>query len=175
MMISDRKASRIFEKLSQTLQDHQLSWVLEQIDEQIAQGKTEKIKIQIYKEVLQDAEKEQRSLFHGLQTVSRKLKPSTKQERVVIVEYTPQERLLLLIDAIENVIVQTAEMEHQVTGFFNIDALGITRREKKPDIILYSELPDDTESVVFSRRSAQKSVVYANKMKPILEKLRKSI
>ncbi len=173
--MDDTKTVLIFEQLAETLQAHDLGWVVDQINEQLAQGKTEQVKISIYKEVsVEEPTKEQMHLFDG-QDVKKSLKPSTKQERMVIFEYSPQERLRLLVEAVKNVVSQTTELEEHVTKFYNGDVLGEPQRDIDANIIFYSEQSTDTDPFIFSKNNVGKSREFTDKLKPLLEKLLETI
>lgn len=105
--MDDREANQIFDRLVKILEAHELEWVSNQVIGQIQFGKTIEIEIKTLKSSEQKA---QRKMFED--DISSKYSPGGPKDTFPTrEEYSPTEKLLLLIDAIDQAIVATSEME----------------------------------------------------------------
>jgi hypothetical protein len=86
----------------------------------------------------------------------------------ITVDYSQKEALLLLIDAIEHVVVNTAEMENQI---FNTLTKEI---EKLGEVGFYSEEPNIKAKEV-SRRMLEDRIKRCRLLKQQLDSLRKEV
>jgi hypothetical protein len=78
-----------YRKLTAMLEEHQFSWVIEQLDEALQAGDVEL--------------------------------PDKKRSPTIIEDFSPQKKLKYLIDTIEQSIVNTADMEQEISSFLEND------------------------------------------------------
>lgn len=146
--MTDQECREVYRQLvamlndRELLDDRQINWVVEEVNEVIRAG-----------EIIDEA-------------VENSSKRSSRGFRTTR-EYTPQEALLLLIDAINSVVIQTAFIEKEVTSFF--------RREGEefnipPDIRFVSE--ENLQPIVFTYSSAIDRVEQARVLEGLLRQLR---
>jgi hypothetical protein len=159
--MNDEDFNTIFSALSEVLRQKEMHWVLDQVNEQIRLGKTES------KEISPDEDYRQSSLLDvGARPRARRGGARKKEEFLVTTEYTPKEKLLLLIDAIEQAVVNTNRMVHVTLEFtheeFNID-----------EISFYSE--EDQKSKTFRAEEFEVNARQIMYLKDLLEKLRSQI
>lgn len=110
-MMNEQECIHAFERLIKILNDNGLGWVAEQVNEQIRIGKT------IQREIETLKEGKGMPLFATVDDYSSKLTRGPKATFPVTVEYQPSERLELLINAVRQAIVDTADMEHHLVSF----------------------------------------------------------
>jgi hypothetical protein len=106
MPIENEDATRVFGKLASALRENKLEWVLEQVNETIAAGKP--------------AVKRVKALESGGDWRGVALRPGREAEFRTTLEYSPQEQLEIVLRAIRQAVLVTAEMErvvgHQFPG-----------------------------------------------------------
>jgi len=160
--MNNDECKEVFDTLIKMLNDQGLGWVVEQVQEQIRIGKTEEKEIKTLKEARHSP-----SIFE-LDDYRKQLKTGPLATFPVAVEYGSEERLQLLIDAIEQVVVNTAQMEESFTSFFETELPNLR------DIRFFSE--DGTSSPrEINRQSAVIRNEEAKKLKQLLEELRTEI
>ena len=98
--MKDRAADQYFSKLSEILSANKLSWVVASVNEVIRIGKLESKRL----EVEDDIPDEQDVLV-------RSEKGRSSQKFTVSVDYTPQERLLLLVDGLRAATMDASKVE----------------------------------------------------------------
>lgn len=150
--MTDAECREVYQQLvtmlsdRELLNDHLMNWVVEEVNEVVRAGV-------IIDEPVENSTKRSSRAF------------------ITTREYTSQEILLLLIDAIESIIVQTAFIEKEVTNFF--------RREGEefnvsPEIIFVSE-EEDSPPTVFTYRSAIDRADQALVLQRLLTQLRSEV
>lgn len=160
--MNDEDFNTIFFALSEVLRQKEMHWVLDQVNEQIRLGKTESKEISP-----QDEDYRQSSLLDvGARPRTLRGRARKKEEFLVTTEYTPKERLLLLIDAIEQAVVNTNRMVHDTLEFthegFNIDEITFySEEEQKPKTFRTGEFEANARQITY--------------LKDLLEKLRNQI
>jgi hypothetical protein len=150
-MMNDRECTQAYKQLGGILDEIALGWVIAQVSAQVKIGKAVQREI----ETLIDE--------HGA-----RLKKGPRATFAVTVEYTPSERLELLIDAIKQAVVSTAQMEDHLVGFCERDQ-GTPKR-----IEFRSEEPEGEHRII-NRQTVAARLVQANKLNELLEALRKEI
>jgi hypothetical protein len=152
----------IFSALSEVLRQKEMHWVLDQVNEQIRLGKTES------KEISPRDEDHRQNILLDVSARPRTIRGRArkKEEFLVTTEYTPKERLLLLIDAIEQAVVNTNRMVHDTLEFthaeFNID-----------EITFYSE--EEQKLKTFQTGEFEINARQIMHLKDLLEKLRSQV
>lgn len=138
--MNDAECIEVYDHLVRILNENELSWIRVQVAEQIRLGKTVEKEIATFKESRREL-----TLF-GTDDYHIQYKKGPKATFPVTEEYDPSERLLLLIDAIEQAIVNTAEMESHIIGYFG-EQLGNDWR----GIRFYSEEQDSQLIVLIGK------------------------
>lgn len=160
--MDDQQCTETYEILHKVLEQNGLGWVFEQVEEEIRLGKTVEREIDTLRE-----DKQGFDLFTH-EDYPTTLKKGTKARYPVTIQYSPPERLLLLIDALERAVVNTAEMEYHITDVFEGEledwkALTFHSEETGAHVISI------TEQTAFSR------LKHSKKLKELLDLLRKEI
>lgn len=142
-MLSDTESSHVYEALSKFVRERGLDWILEQVAEQVRFGMEEKKSVRVGRDdVWPETPDEPRSRR------SKVLFAATRP-------FTEQEKLRLLIDAIQQAVVNTTEMEasfREGLGTLEVPRAGmLVREELNPKFIEISESPQ-----VERRAGAQK-------------------
>jgi hypothetical protein len=98
-LVNDEEADRLYTRLLRMLGDRQLRWVAEQVSEEVALGRTFSKTVP----VLDSQESPEGS------------RPRRRKTKFVsTVQYTPKERLSLLLDAIDRAVVVTSEFQKHI-------------------------------------------------------------
>lgn len=111
--MNDQECDQVYDTLLTTLTKSGLDWVSAQVIHQVHLGKTVEKEIDTLREA---------GPIEGLFSQDQSLSHFRKGPRAkfpVTEEYDPKERLLLLIDAIKQAIINTAHMESTFTEFFD--------------------------------------------------------
>jgi len=111
--MDSQECNKVFERLLHMLDKNKINWVVEQVKQQVQLGKTIEKEI----ETLKHKEKEFAQLRED-DVYIPKVKKGPKAKFPVTEEYTPNEKLNLLLDAIEQAIVNTADMENHLIEYF---------------------------------------------------------
>lgn len=142
--MTDEECREVYRQLVAMLNESQMNWVVEEVNEVVRAG-----------EIIDK------------QVENSYRRRSSSREFITTKEYTSQEALLLLIDAIDSVVVQTAFIEKEVTNFF--------RREGEefnisPEVRFVSE--EDSEPRVFTYSSAIDRAQQALILERLIDQLR---
>lgn len=143
--MDDQDFQRIFDDLSLTLTEQGLGWIVSEVIDVINEGQISTVKVETFKETLSDS------------GIEREIQRASKAEFLSVVEYTQREQLLLLLDAIEQTLVQTAAMEQEIAEFFENEAnrdTNISRKAPTSDVVVLAsetsteDLMDNNSSVI---------------------------
>jgi hypothetical protein len=110
--MDDKEIDRLYEDLSTMIDQLKMGWVRTQVNEQIRLGKIEDEEIKVLRHKRAPKKVAHSAIFTG------EFQPGPKESFLRTVEYDSRERLLLLIDAVEQAIANTAEMEQELSVFF---------------------------------------------------------
>jgi hypothetical protein len=99
--MTDQQCEEVFQRLLEILRSHQLYGLINRVMEQIAEEKIIEDEVQTFKETPGSGP----DLFSPLGPLHTPLKPVSKKAFSTIVPYTPQERLAILIDVIEQTLI----------------------------------------------------------------------
>lgn len=160
-MMNENECTQIYEQLIKMVNEKWLGWVTVQVAEQIKIGKI------VHREI--ETLKEDRVM--GLFTIDEyrsRLKRGPKATFAVTEEYKPSERLELLIDAIKEVIVNTADMEHHLVEFYEKD-------EKSPKKIEFRNDELTNEAKYINKQAIAERYEHAKQLGELLEALHKEI
>lgn len=136
---------------------HGLDWVLAQVDEEIRVGKLTQKRVSTYKE------DEDRS-----PNTDRGFRPVSKATLTASVEYSDQEKLLLLIDAIEQAAVNTTLMADET-----VSRLAELRGNDRPFEVKF--MPEDEEAPSTSLTEMSERRQSARRLAGLLNDLRDSM
>ncbi len=142
------EATRIFNGLDSVLRESGLDWVSAQVLQEVALGKPNRKTISVPGEE------------------SDSTRPSRRQrvEFLSTVPYTPEEQLQLLVDAIEQTVVATVEMQTSTLKMLSGD-------DYRRDVRFTSDVPG-TQEHGYGREQAEVSAVDAGKLHILLSELR---
>ncbi len=160
--MDEHECVQVFQGLTRILEENGMEWVSQQVSEQIRIGKTIQREIETLKEG-KDA-----PLFSTIDDYSSKLMRGPKATFPVTVEYQPYEQLDLLINAIKQVIVETAEMEQHLISFFE------QHDNASKKILFYTDEPGG-EPKSISKDEMQRRYQHSKKINELIETLRMEI
>jgi hypothetical protein len=152
----------VYDTLVSTLDISGLQWIVSQVEEQLRLGKT------VEKEIRTLTEGRSRDTLQGFEEYREHLRSGPKATFPITIEYEPKEKLSLLIEAIEQAVIDTAEMENHIIEFFGKDLLSLESVAFYPD-------EGDKETVSINRQSAASRHVHGANLKQLFEILRKEI
>ena len=153
--MTDQECIEVYQELVAALRQMGLGWAIDQVNEVLRLGKIQQKKVRTLRS---DATERQLSLRLGAEA-----------DLAESVPYTPQEQLTLLIDTIEQVAVNTAEMAH-----ITISSLeNIVSNQRIHGIRFISEDNDVTHLVSNQQTITRK--VAADELREHLQVLRKRI
>lgn len=169
--MDDQDFQRIFDDLSLTLTEQGLGWIVSEVIDVINEGQISTVKVETFKETLSDS------------GIEREIQRASKAEFLSVVEYTQQEQLLLLIDAIEQTLVQTAAMEQEIAEFFENEAnrdTNISRKAPTSDVVVLAsetsteDLMDNNSSVI-RPSNARIRQQQAQELQSLIDALRREV
>ncbi len=111
--MDDGSATEYFAALARILNEKDLGWVVNQVNDEIRFGKVGSGEFLAVKEERRN-ESIQTSFFESREDYKIK----KKEKFNVIVPYTEKEKLKLLIEAIKRLVIDTTEMENHIMDFF---------------------------------------------------------
>lgn len=152
----------VYDTLIDILNKSGVGWIVSQVEEQLRIGKT------VEKEITTLTEGRGRNMLLGVEGYRERLRSGPKATFPVTIEYEAKERLSLLIDAIEQTVVDTAEMEGHILNFFGEEFPALQGVEFYPDEVV-------RESISINRQSTALRQVHGLKLKQLLEDLRKEL
>ena len=164
--MEDREYQELYNSLITVLQKKRLNWVINEIDEQIRIGKLEEKEAKPLKE----RKLLEQNALPGFQQDTSLFEYGSKTKFQVRREYKPQERLLILINAIEQAVINIVEIENEVMAFFDTDpGLG------KIDVTFTPT--ENEEEYTFTINSIDKMPKNSDvdKLKGLLTRLRKEV
>jgi hypothetical protein len=148
-------------RLVEALKEHDLHWVVEQVEQEVRLGKTSEEEIQTFSEspVRSSAETEREQI----EPHAPAYRGGRKAKFVGTREYRPQEVLEILVSATERAVVDTAEMESEIQKHF--------AHAGQHEIVLIREDPEQTVRRV-SPVNAGARATAALKLRALLDELR---
>lgn len=160
--MNEEESIHAFQRLTKILNESHMEWVSQQVSEQIQIGRTIQREIETFKEG------KEMPLFSTIDDYSSKLMKGPRVTFPVTVEYESNERLELLIDAIKQAIVDTAEMEQHLIDFIEKD-------ERSPKNILFYADEPNSEPKSISKETISARYENTKLLNNLLETLRKEI
>jgi len=160
-MMELQECEQIFNELAAMLRDHGLSWVCSQVDEYIQIGKTQE-------KIVSKAEILAIKRNGGIPKLPLKSRRGANTTFTSTSEYNSQEKLLILIDAIQQAVINTCNMEYEVAKSLGGQAGQI--------IFLHRDLPEGkTITSKITLTEAESRQVHAERLQLLLSELRKEI
>jgi hypothetical protein len=127
--MTDEEYTGIYSQLVAALAQSDKGWLVEEVEDYIHQGKVQTIeKVETLR--IKNDKGHQKQLWQNAPTVQFQRGP--RADFLTISDYTAQERLLLLIDALKTVVEHRLNIEEEVLSFFSDNLHTDT-------IIIYSE------------------------------------
>jgi hypothetical protein len=161
--MTEQESIGAYKELSYFLEQLQLTWIVHQVEDLVHIGKPVPKRVKTFKEKYEEP---YLALLNEPDFSLSRLKLGAAAELTEVVAYTPQERLLLLIDAIEQAVVNTGQMEAET-----FESLERAVNHSIPeDIIFVSE--DNDEQVTISRQKARMRRDLSRELKQLLKELR---
>lgn len=161
--MNKQECTQAYEQLISILKQNKLSWVTAQVEEQVRLGKTEKKEIETLKD-------NQGKFQFTANEYPLSFKKGPKATFPVTVDYQPSERLKLLLDAIEHVAINTADMEHHFVNYFGSEMdnwLGVTFQ---PDELDGAPISIDKLTVISRLENAKRLQELINSLRIEIEK-----
>lgn len=125
-MMSDRSSSNAYQILLETLRKHGLHWVAGQVQEQVRSGKPVTKDVSPFLAV-------DRIVFADEGFFPTSARKGRRQRLAATEEYSADERLELIIKAIESAVIHTAAIEAELAEFFASQADGLTPARFEPE------------------------------------------
>jgi len=142
-VMNEQDCSAVYNVLIEMLNAIKLGWVTEQVADVISAGKTTE------------------------ELVSGRKSPDLKLNY-----YTPQEQLLLLINAIEKSVINTVEIEREIMDIFSHEAQNC---DLKPEVRFTSSVEVEGQLFKYSIESVNSRQETVEALKKLLEQLRQEI
>lgn len=121
--MADRTADEAYAIILSALREHRLSWVVEQIQDQVRAGKPTT-------RVVAPTPPSMSLRYADEASLARR----PRSERLAATEsYTPTERLTLALEAIERAVVQTADLEDELLKFSHAEGKTAARISFEPE------------------------------------------
>jgi hypothetical protein len=156
-MLNDGEAREAFVGLDRLLREKGLDWVCDQVQDEIRLGKLERKEVETVKELRSTDETKQPSLR----------KPMGKGRKVTLMtvgEFSPQERLRILIDAMQRAVVDTGDLEQDVAAFFNSPPRQV---EANTDVARTNAEMDAAREIRFVRLDQRRSDTVTTPERPL--------
>lgn len=152
----------VYDTLVDILNKSELGWIVSQVEDQLRIGKT------VEKEITTLTEGRSRNALLGFEEYREHLRSGPKATFPVTIDYDSKEKLSLLVDAVEQAVVDTAEMEKHILDFFGEELPSLESVEFYSDEVT-------REPISINRQSTASRQIYGSKLKLLLEDLRKEI
>lgn len=154
MALDELEAAKAYDALSRMMQEASLPWVVEQTADRIRQGRMDQKRIESFEE------------SRGAAGASQLRRSRRKELRVSIVPYTAQEKLSILVDAVDQAVVVVNQLEEA--------DLAWAARENRPNVKFMPdpEAGEPESEAEVSRRELHLDRVRADERGPSNEKLK---
>ena len=170
----DADCSEVYQQLIDMLRDQnifndrQMDWVVEEVDQVIRAGEI----IDAPSESSSRRASTEVTIIREYINIPSESSPRrASREAITTRKYTPQQTLLLLIDAIESVVVHAAFIERDVTRFFQREGEEFNIAPE----VTFMEEEENSQQTVFSYASAMDRVEQATHLQTLLNQLRSEV
>jgi hypothetical protein len=135
----------VYDHLVDYLQDNSLTWVVDQINDTLALGKISTKKVKPFRDLAEKGSRPPSTYeqTHMLTSVGYSLPVGSETELTASLDYSPRERLALLIQAIETAVMETVAMERAT-----IETLNSLSDQEISRIIFVSEQNDNRRHII---------------------------
>lgn len=148
--------------------DRQMDWVVEEVDQVIRAGEI----IDAPSESSSRRASTEVTIIREYINIPSESSPRrASREAITTRKYTPQQTLLLLIDAIESVVVHAAFIERDVTRFFQREGEEFNIAPE----VTFMEEEENSQQTVFSYASAMDRAEQATHLQTLLTQLRSEV
>ena len=148
--------------------DRQMDWVVEEVDQVIRAGEI----IDAPSESSSRRASTEVTIIREYINIPSESSPRrASREAITTRKYTPQQTLLLLIDAIESVVVHAALIERDVTRFFQREGEEFNIAPE----VTFMEEEENSQQTVFSYASAMDRAEQATHLQTLLNQLRSEV
>lgn len=148
--------------------DRQMDWVVEEVDQVIRAGEI----IDAPSESSSRRASTEVTIIREYINIPSESSPRrASREAITTRKYTPQQTLLLLIDAIESVVVHAAFIERDVTRFFQREGEEFNIAPE----VTFMEEEENSQQTVFSYASAMDRAEQATHLQTLLNQLRSEV
>lgn len=148
--------------------DRQMDWVVEEVDQVIRAGEI----IDAPSESSSRRASTEVTIIREYINIPSESSPRrASREAITTRKYTPQQTLLLLIDAIESVVVHAAFIEREVTRFFQREGEEFNIAPE----VTFMEEEENSQQTVFSYASAMDRAEQATHLQTLLNQLRSEV
>lgn len=144
--MTQQEAQEVFIALSKILEEVGLTWMLEQVRQEIAHGKTSTKTLNIFAEEFPDRSRQRRQRVRFVSTE----------------EYDSEEQLYLLVDAMEQAVVASLEMQKGILALTELTGVRFVPDEGGQGLSITSD-------------QISREVSVAEKLKATCEELRKEL
>lgn len=170
----DADCSEVYQQLVDMLRDRnifndrQMDWVVEEVDQVIRAGEI----IDAPSESSSRRASTEVTIIREYINIPSESSPRrASREAITTRKYTPQQTLLLLIDAIESVVVHAAFIERDVTRFFQREGEEFNIAPE----VTFMEEEENSQQTVFSYASAMDRAEQATHLQTLLNQLRSEV
>ena len=170
----DADCSEVYQQLIDMLRDQnifndrQMDWVVEEVDQVIRAGEI----IDAPSESSSRRASTEVTIIREYINIPSESSPRrASREAITTRKYTPQQTLLLLIDAIESVVVHAAFIERDVTRFFQREGEEFNIAPE----VTFMEEEENSQQTVFSYASAMDRAEQATHLQTLLNQLRSEV
>lgn len=148
--------------------DRQMDWVVEEVDQVIRAGEI----IDAPSESSSRRASTEVTIIREYINIPSESSPRrASREAITTRKYTPQQTLLLLVDAIESVVVHAAFIEREVTKFFQREGEEFNIAPE----VTFMEEEENSQQTVFSYASAMDRAEQATHLQTLLNQLRSEV
>lgn len=172
--MTPEECSQVYDQLVAMMRESGMAWVTEQVIETILLGKSQPKKVRTFRE---PSPNERLPLLYSIDdsnhlTVSESKRRLTGPEVDLTAtrEYTPQERLMLLISAIEQAVIETAAME-QIT----VRSLEATAQNQRVSGVVFVSEQNDQFQLSLSMEEATRRSNASRELRHLLQELKDTI
>lgn len=156
--MNERDCDTIYDTLITILSEHNLLWIMDQVEEQVRSGKTIEREIETLTEVRP----------HALESGTSILRKGPKARFPVTVPFDPCERAQITIDAIQHALIDSFTMEQDLVEFLDRQPNAI------PQIEFYEDDSNQPRRLI-SRTAIAERTQSSAQLHKLLNELREEI
>jgi hypothetical protein len=165
-------ATSVYYQLLDILRQSEMNWIIDQVNEVLLLGKPQAKKVKPFREQFTRGQRTE-VLYPQpdmLTTLGQPVPTGPATELTATLAYTPQERLILLIDAIEQAVTESAVMEQRAVQ--TLEEIGSNQQIR--GITFVSE-QENGESRFVSQREIRSRTSAASQLQQLLVQIREEV